>query len=64
MIGDENKFSQLAGAKKDVLSALDKTGLAGMVSLDEIEKELVGVETAFKSPLLYVLKIKRTLESY
>lgn len=52
MIGDENKFPRLYEIKKDVLSAVKAVGLASVVSLEEIEKEIYGVETAFTSPLL------------
>ena len=41
-----------AEAKQSIAKALERLGLTPFVSLEEIEKELIGVETAFQSRLL------------
>lgn len=42
----------IAEVKKDVAAALERLGLTSFVSLEEIERELRGVETMFQSLLL------------
>ncbi len=46
------KEQTVAEAKQSIAKALERVGLAPFVSLEEIEKELIEVETAFQSRLL------------